>query len=193
MEWPVIYTPDAERSLPVIHLQCLSGIHFNALSQRRMGPLVSLVKQMNINSVLSVARGVMGVFHLSGVSSDSEDSDGESPLIQSSSVKCIVSRNELLEAQNNDDVLCLLKRKLINKIDFSQRMEECLKPFKTGRTLRVVSDLLVIDHHDLPIPVADMQMLIDTSMRIHCDLAHIGNNKLTDIVSKHFFHHLCRK
>jgi len=149
-------------------------------------PLKCTTAQARNQHRYSVATFMGGIYL--GDSDDSEDGNSEPDLTQFSSVKCIVSRNELLEAQNNDDVLCLLKRKLINKIDSSQWTEECLKPFKTGRALRVVSDLLVIDCDDLSIPVVDMHLLIDISMRIHFDLAHIGKHKLIDIVSKHFFH-----
>jgi len=59
MSFPVVYTGDREKTMsdkdsniPVLHLQCLSGIHFNPIdAKRRRSDLTALILSKNINSL----------------------------------------------------------------------------------------------------------------------------------------------
>jgi transposase InsO family protein len=116
-----------------------------------------------------------------------EVSDDEKIGIQK--VRFLISKLNLINIQNEDTDMIMLKAKITSNIANNLWEEEQLTQFKRHqRTLRVENDLLLRDHKEISVPVVPYNLLIDIVYKVHTQMAHIGRHKLINIVSRSFWH-----
>lgn len=117
------------------------------------------------------------------LSSSEEETDSENIRIS------FLPRNTLIEQQNNDPVLSLLKHYLVENVACKLWREDSLAQFKhSSKYYRVTSDLLVRDCNGFTVPLVSFEFAVKFVFKVHKMLAHIGKHKLDYIVRRHCFH-----
>ena len=132
-----------------------------------------------------------------GLGNDSKDNDSDAVrmedenfdnLLRKRKIKFRITKFDLVDIQNNDRDINNLKKNLTSNTKLHS-WDETLHIFKRHhKTLRVQTDLLVIDRHNFTIPVVPFTLLTDIVYKVHTQMAHIGMHKLIDIISKDFWH-----
>ena len=119
--------------------------------------------------------------------SDTNDQDSDLDTERTTKVQYLISKESLVNIQNNDEELTLLKRNITENI-LINRWSESLQIFKYfNKKLRVQSDLLLKDG-DASIPIVPLTLLIDILYKTHTQLAHVGMHKLVKMITDHFWH-----
>jgi len=155
---PIKYGDDCQNSL---FLKCLAGIHYNLLRPLEKSEKIVEVNLIRIHN-LNVEHCIINNFKHSDLDLD------------------IITM-----VQNRDKVTSKVKQLLKNKIH-SKNWPYFVKLFTTHSEKLVVENnvLYYFKNHNLPLVVVPFDFLITVVLKLHLSFAHIGRNKLIDLVYK---------
>ena len=91
--------------------------------------------------------------------------------------------------QKRDFALKQLRRKILDNEPTKYWRHSCLRPFiPHAKSLRVYLDTLYYDKDNVSIPVVSFKLLVECTESFHTNNAHVGIQKLKDLVSAHLWH-----
>ena len=158
------------------------------MSEISMFPLCIKPKSCNFTYHRFNINNFIGELSVS-VDSDSVNScESDNSDEYSANVRYLLTEREIIDYQNADPIIRVLKTKVVAKIPAKEWNDNNLSNFRFVKNLRVHNDLLLVDKENFSVPVLPFSLIVEIVFKVHTKLAHIGKRKLTNVINRKFFH-----
>ena len=167
-----------------INFDNLAVLTSNGLSMKVIHPMG---QEINNNDHLPSIVGAINVV----ASDESEENDDQLESFQSadeSETKITINDNQISELQKNNHAICLLRDYITNKVKYSQ-WRKCTAQFKRyAKQMYMTGNTLMVEYMGSSVPVVPFPFMVEVVFQIHKEMAHIGRNKLRNMIGKKFWH-----